>query len=341
LIDVKQWGGVAWNTMKNAFLGCNNLNITATDLPNLSNVSNTQSMFLNCSTLNGPSNINSWNTAAVTNMSEMFKEAEAFNQNIGLWNTAAVTDMDAMFLGAIVFNQNIGSWNTAAVTDMGGMFQAAYAFNQNIVSWNTKAVTDMKSIIRSALNFNQNIGSWYTAAVTDMSEMFYNATAFNQDIGSWNINNVINMTDIFFNSGINVSNYDAILTAWNTVGYTNKNLGNASHLKYCATAIRTTLTTAIASGGKGWIITGDALSRTCSSPCQSVVTLSSLNVPTDDMASGTIIKQANATTGTITATHKITNTANVTYRAGKSITLDPGFKADNGVVFKTEFGGCI
>lgn len=73
------------------------------------------------------------------------------------------------------------------------------------------------------------------------------------------------------------------------------------------------------------------------------VTVSSnviLSSPIDDVNSGTILRQANATTGTITATNKITGTANVIYRAGKSITLKAGFKADNGVVFKTEFGGC-
>ncbi len=72
--------------------------------------------------------------------------------------------------------------------------------------------------------------------------------------------------------------------------------------------------------------------------CPNSIALS--NTGTDDISSGTITKEANATTGTITATNKITNTANVTYKAGKSITLNAGFKADNGTVFKTEFGGC-
>jgi hypothetical protein len=72
-------------------------------------------------------------------------------------------------------------------------------------------------------------------------------------------------------------------------------------------------------------------------PCQSIVSLAST---TDDYSSGTVTKEAHATTGTIIAINKITGTANVTYRAGKSILLDAGFKADNGVVFKTEFGGC-
>ena len=78
----------------------------------------------------------------------------------------------------------------------------------------------------------------------------------------------------------------------------------------------------------------------CPPPCAGLLTLSSTNNPTDDVSSGVILKEANALIGIITASNKITGTAIVTFKAGKSITLGPGFKADNGVVFKTEFGGC-
>ncbi|TAF30474.1 MAG: right-handed parallel beta-helix repeat-containing protein [Cytophagales bacterium] len=74
--------------------------------------------------------------------------------------------------------------------------------------------------------------------------------------------------------------------------------------------------------------------------CGPCVTLLPLASPADDYSSGTVIKQANASTGKIIATNKITNTANVTYQAGKSIVLDPGFKVDAGTVFKVQLGGC-
>ena len=74
--------------------------------------------------------------------------------------------------------------------------------------------------------------------------------------------------------------------------------------------------------------------------CPTSVMLSSTNTPTDDISTGTIIKQANAATGTITATNKITGAGTrATYQA-KSIILNAGFKADNGTVFKAEVGGC-
>ena len=74
--------------------------------------------------------------------------------------------------------------------------------------------------------------------------------------------------------------------------------------------------------------------------CPTSVMLSSTNTPTDDISASTIIKQANAATGTISATNKITGTGTrATYQA-KSIILNAGFKADNGTVFKAEVGGC-
>ena len=43
---------------------------------------------------------------------------DAFNQDLSSWNTAAVTNMQDLFYGATAFNGNISSWNTAAVTIM-------------------------------------------------------------------------------------------------------------------------------------------------------------------------------------------------------------------------------
>lgn len=68
-----------------------------------------------------------------------------------------------------------------------------------------------------------------------------------------------------------------------------------------------------------------------------------LQSTTDDHSSGITIKKTNET---IFAKNKIIGNANVTYRSNKSITLDPGstgnpgFKADAGVIFNAEIGGC-
>jgi gliding motility-associated-like protein/uncharacterized delta-60 repeat protein len=221
LTVVKDWGTTAWTSMQAAFRGCTNLQITATDFPDLSGVANMSEMFRGCTTLNSPSNIGSWNTSAVTDMSFMFARARAFNQDIGAWNTGAVTTMQEMFSEASAFNQNIGGWNTAAVINMGFMFYIATAFNQNIGAWNTGAVTNMSTMFSEATSFNQNIGSWNTGAVTDMSGMFQLASAFNQNIGTWNTAAVTDMSFMFSNASAFNNGGIGSINNWNTGAVTN------------------------------------------------------------------------------------------------------------------------
>jgi surface protein len=155
--------------------------------------------------------ISQWNTTAVTDMTELFSES-TINEDIGNWDTAKVTSMRNMFKNASAFNQPIGTWNTAAVTNMYGMFDSASAFNQPIGTWITAAVTDMESMFNGASEFNQDIGTWNTAAVTNMSHMFFNASAFNQPIGTWTTTAVTKMDYMF--SGASAFNQD--IGKWDT-----------------------------------------------------------------------------------------------------------------------------
>jgi hypothetical protein len=70
-------------------------------------------------------------------------------------------------------------------------------------------------------------------------------------------------------------------------------------------------------------------------PCDQTITL---NSPADNYSNGSVLKQTNLT---INAANKITGTSTtVTYQAGNSITLSPGFQAEAGTVFKTQIVGC-
>ncbi len=215
LLSIDQWGTGKWTSMFRAFLGCTNLAGQASDAPDLSNVTNMSGMFWDASAFN--QDVGNWNTANVTSMSTTFDGASAFNQDIGSWNTANVTDMQNMFRGATAFNQDIGSWNTANVTNMGIMFSDATAFNQDIGSWNTANVTDMRFMFLRASAFNQDIGSWNIANVTNISAMFFSASAFNQDIGNWNTANVTNMLQTFALA----TAFNRDIGSWNTVNVTN------------------------------------------------------------------------------------------------------------------------
>lgn len=215
VLEITKWGNVKWTTLISAFQGCSNLNISATDTPDLSLVTDMSNMFHSCSSLTGIGANWNWNTSSVTTMSLMFWAASSFNQNIGSWDTSSVTTMNGMFF-ASPFNQNIGSWNVSNVTDMSSMFQASQ-FNQDISGWDTSSVTNMTYMFLFNSQFNQNIGSWNVSNVTSMQEMFRAATAFNQDIGNWNISNVTNMLNMFqskSSANYSAANLDSIYNNW-------------------------------------------------------------------------------------------------------------------------------
>lgn len=96
--------------MERAYSGCSNLTITATDIPELRNVTSTQGMFTSCPQLVSIPQINSWDMSTVTNMAFMFS-GSGFNGPLDGWNVSNVANMSHMFDNAQAFNQPIGNWN--------------------------------------------------------------------------------------------------------------------------------------------------------------------------------------------------------------------------------------
>ncbi|KAB1232580.1 BspA family leucine-rich repeat surface protein [Chryseobacterium viscerum] len=214
LTEISQWGDIIWLQQFNtAFAGCPNLNVTASDTPNLTQINNLSQMFFNCSSLVGNNAFSNWNTSTITNMNGMFSRAKLFNQNIGTWNTANVTDFSGMFSFAAAFNQNISGWNTAAGTNFSVMFKDAVAFNQPLNSWNTKNATNLRYVFSNAAAFNQPLNNWNTSKVTSFEYMFENAVSFNQPIGNWDVSKVSSFAGFNMFNGALLFNQD--ISTWN------------------------------------------------------------------------------------------------------------------------------
>jgi surface protein len=200
--------------------------------------SNISGLFRNAWSFNNSSIIN-WDTSGVTNMSNLFNNAYAFNQPIGNWNVSNVTNMSGMFSTALAFNSTIGTWDTSKVTSMSYMFAlqtvvaGSNAFNQPIGSWNTSSVTDMSfmfaktsTVNTASVSFNQPIGDWDVSNVVTMEGMFARTNsgssgvnAFNQDISNWklrvagvNLNNMFQL--VAGTHSLSTENYSRLLTGW-------------------------------------------------------------------------------------------------------------------------------
>ena len=310
IIAINQWGTQQWTSMRDAFYGARNLAGQASDVPDLSRVTDMYGMFDSAFDFN--QDIGSWNVSNVTNMSFMFNTTGAFNQDIGSWDVSSVSNMNGMFAETFAFNQDIGNWDVSSVTNMRGMFTSARAFNQDIGGWDVSSITNMQNMFTNAAAFNQDIGDWDVSNVTTMTEMFTNATAFNQDIGDWDVSSVTNMTDMFANATLSVANYDALLRGWSTIDGDETALQtgvtfHGGNSMYCAgTAARNILTD---DTGNNWTITADGGQvATCGDASLSALSLSPGTL-TPAFDATTTAYTAGVTTGSTTITASTTNTA--------------------------------
>ncbi|NBX81580.1 BspA family leucine-rich repeat surface protein, partial [bacterium] len=257
ITNISQFGKLNLGNNASYFYGASNLTITATDPLDLTGTTHLGQAFMNCTSLTTAPSMAIWDTSNVTNIFGTFNGATQFNQDIGSWNTAKVEWMGWLFTNSS-FNQNIGNWNTGNVHFFAGMFSDS-PFNQNIGSWNTAKATNMSFMFMRASAFNHNIGDWNTSNVTKMSQMFSGASAFNQNLSLWNVVNVTNMSQMFTSSGLTRTNYDPILLGWSAQNVKTSLSFHAGSAKYSQSAAvlaaRSSLTTAVASGGKGWTIT--------------------------------------------------------------------------------------
>ena len=240
ITSVEEWGNIAWSSFQNAFYGCSNLEINASDSPDLSAVTTMQSAFRDCATMNSSLNawdvsnitnmnstfrdatsynqsMNSWDVTSVTNMNNMFRGATSFNGRINNWDVSSVTRMNNMFRNASSYNRGIGAWDVSSVTTMASMFRGASLFNRNLNNWDVSSVTTMNNMFRDASNFNGNIAGWVTTNLGNTNSMFRGASSFNRDISGWNVSNVTNMGTMFRDAVI----FDQAIGAWNVSSATN------------------------------------------------------------------------------------------------------------------------
>jgi len=234
LLEVQNWGDIVWQRFNLSFSGCLNLDVTATDVPNLTNVSSFQSIFQNCNNLiNANGSIGNWNLSNIQSLELCFFNCTNFNVDIGGWNVSNVTNMVQTFQLCTNFNQNIGNWNTSNVTNISNMFNNATIFNQDLSNWNVSNVNNFIGCFRNTSNFNQNLGSWVlrTAGV-NLASFFRNAngmsTANYTDTLVGMINNAVNNGNLPIN--VNFTRQDG-MTFDRSRSSNNPNFANAGELR--------------------------------------------------------------------------------------------------------------
>lgn len=282
LIGVKQWGSNHWIHTSNygasnlCFSNAINMNVTATDVPDLSGLTRLDFMFNNCQSLTGNSSFNNWDVTGKGLLTGMFQDCRIFNAPVGNWDVSQVWGMARMFSGAKIFNQDITQWDTRNLQQMFGMFSNTDNFNQPIGNWNVGNVTNLSRAFRFAIAFNQPLNNWNTSKVQSMGEAFYCAWSFNQPLNHWNLSALSYGSfalipdpaiDIFHRTSMSCENYSKTLIGWANAPNTPNNivigdLSNASQndfLKYGPLA----QSAHNALAGNGWTFANDLYDAGC------------------------------------------------------------------------------
>jgi hypothetical protein len=105
ITDIKQWGEVVWSSFFTSFRGCANLLATATDIPDLSSVTDIRLMFFSAISVNP--NVLNWNVSNVNNFELLFRGALEANPNIRFWDVSNATSMSDMAENSNISEENL------------------------------------------------------------------------------------------------------------------------------------------------------------------------------------------------------------------------------------------
>ncbi|RJE72804.1 BspA family leucine-rich repeat surface protein [Reichenbachiella sp. MSK19-1] len=138
-MTIEQWGDIEWKSMNSAFANLSNMVCNATDVPNLTQVTDMYGMFNNATGFTG--DLSAWDVSHVTEMRHMFYYAKSFNSDLSAWDVSHVTNMSYMFYRASSFDQSLANWDISSVTQMSSMLSysgfSTPHYDQTLAGWAT------------------------------------------------------------------------------------------------------------------------------------------------------------------------------------------------------------
>jgi surface protein len=194
ILEINNWGKCLWSAI--TFISCNNVDVLAEDLPNLSIITSLSNLFnlcFNLKNLNG--SISNWDISNINNMSQTFRNARIFNQSLNNWDVSNVTNLVSCFSGSGII-QSFSNWNVGNVTNMSTLFNNETGF----------------------FGKPSNIQNWDVSKVTTLSRMFDGNNIFNESLANWVLNPNVDLNNMLRQGatsvGMNAENYSRTLIGW-------------------------------------------------------------------------------------------------------------------------------
>ena len=134
-----------------------------------------------------------------TSFASLFKDSTTFNDpDVITWDMSSVTDVSSMFENASAFNQDISSWVVTSINKFAKMLKGAAAFNQDLSGWTNRLVKS------GASYFEFDLGATsYLLSRPDFATFNENLKT---DIGAlayyYPCNSPTDLTSSYFNSNV-------------------------------------------------------------------------------------------------------------------------------------------
>jgi len=207
-LDVIQYGDIVWQDWYRMFDSCENLNVSATDSPNMINVVRSSFAFRNCISMVECGDIDMVN---VEDGYQMFKSCNVFNPTNFSPTLDVLTDGYQMFRDCQAFNPTNFSPTLDVLTNGHQMFYNCQAFNPTNFSPTLAMLTNGDLMFYNCQAFNPTNFSPILDVLTTGNMMFNNCQAFNPTNFSPILDVLTTGNRMFYNCTLSTAIYSQIL----------------------------------------------------------------------------------------------------------------------------------
>lgn len=193
IVDIKQWGAIKFKSLYSGFSGCSNLNISATDKPDLSTCTAMRAVFKDCTSLTHI-DLSGCDISLATIMDNMFSGCtELISCNLSGVTAAPTMALSTMFTGcAKLQTLDFRGFDVSAITAWINAFKGC------------TTLTEIKGI-----------ETFDMSSVTRIQGFFQNCTSMvSFPIAGWDMSSMTAPYSFASGCHIPIAEYDAILLAW-------------------------------------------------------------------------------------------------------------------------------
>lgn len=197
VLEIKNWGNIQWETMLSAFWGCGNMDITATDEADFSQVAVFQRMLTSCTSITNIYNSKNWITSNATNL---LLFASGCSNLVSIettnWDFSGLTNFDSVFQNCTSLTSLDGTnWDFSNCTSFSDSFSNCNSLttitgNGNWRFPTTGTVTFDRFFNNAFALDGLNTTNWNTERVVSLSQAFRDCTSLTYlDMSNWNLSN--------------------------------------------------------------------------------------------------------------------------------------------------------